>query len=279
MIGQTEIVNQVDSWIRNGNVPRFIIIGGARKCGKTFLAKHIARKMKAYLIECEPTVDAVREAVKNCYKCAGTTVYLFDDADRMSTAAKNAMLKITEEPPRQAHFILTVRDFQNILETLRSRATNIMMSPYSKEQLDAFYHDETNKKHPLIREICDVPGLMLEMEKIDIVELLDFCNTIIDNIQQVTGVNAFKIVQRIRLKEDGPGYDPELFFYCMKYAITERIMEMREIKDIDHPKTREELKTLGNMLNATCKYHHEFNTTGIKKDATLDMWVLEMREC
>ena len=271
MVGQKSILDNVDYWIKTDTVPRFMIISGCKGSGKATLAKEIARRMRAYLVECELSVDAVREAVKNCYKCAGTTVYLFKGTDKMSTAAKNAMLKITEEPPRQAHFIVTVQNGENMLETLRSRATNIQMAPYSADELDLFYHDYTLRKNRLIRDVCEVPGMMLEMENIDVEELLEFCNTIIDNIQQVTGVNAFKIVQRIRLKEDGHGYDPELFFHCMKYAIVQRTQHEQALVADQLRYTR--------MLLATCKYHREFNMTGVKKDATLDMWVLEMREC
>lgn len=271
MVGQKLILNTVDTWLRQGSVPRFMIISGDKGSGRATLSKEISRRMRAYLIECELSVDAVRDAVKNCYKCSAPTVYLFRDADKMSTAAKNAMLKITEEPPRQAHFIVTVQNAENMLETLRSRATNIPMLPYTDEELDLFYHDYTHKKNRLIREVCSVPGMMLEMEKIDVEELLNFCNTVIDNIQTVTGVNAFKIVQRIRLKEDGQGHDPELFFHCMKYALLQRMADEQVPVD--------DLVRVGNMLLATCKYHREFNITGVKKDATLDMWVLEMREC
>lgn len=271
MVGQKDILNNVDYWIKTDTVPRFMIISGAKGSGKATLAKEISRRMRAYLIECELSVDAVREAVKNCYKCSAPTVYLFRNADKMSTAAKNAMLKITEEPPRQAHFIVTVQNGDNMLETLRSRATNLQMAPYTADELDVFYHDYTHKKNQLIRDVCEVPGMMLDMEKIDVEELLEFCYTIVDNIQQVTGVNAFKIVQRIRLKEDGQGHDPELFFHCMKYALLQRLADEQASVD--------DLVRFGNMLLATCKYHGEFNITGVKKDATLDMWVLEMREC
>ena len=270
MIGQKAILNNIDYCIKTDAVPRFMIISGAKGSGKTTLSKEIARRMRAYLVECELSVDAVREAVKNCYKCAGTTVYLFRDADKMSTAAKNAMLKITEEPPRQAHFIVTVQNSENMLETLRSRATNIQMAPYSSEELDVFYNEHTLKRNRIIREVCDVPGMMLDMEKIEVAELIDFCRTIVDNIQQVTGVNAFKIVQRIRLKEDGPGYDPDLFFHCMMYVLLRSIVGTMD---------KQKQFTLARMANVTSKYHLEFNMAGLKKDATLDMWVLEMREC
>ena len=270
MVGQKAILDNVDYWIKTDTVPRFLIVSGAKGSGKATLAKEIARRMRAYLVECELSVDAVREAVKNCYKCAGTTVYLFKDADKMSTAAKNAMLKITEEPPRQAHFIVTVQNGENMLETLRSRATNIQMAPYSADELDLFYHDYTLRKNRLIRNICELPGMMLEMENIDVEELMDFCNTVISNIQQVTGVNAFKIVQRIKLKEDGAGHEPELFFHCLKYVLFQRMAGASDAMEI---------RKLSRMLSVTSKYHREFNMTGVKKDATLDMWVLDMREC
>lgn len=270
MIGQSATLNTVDYWINTDQVPRFMIISGPKGSGKTTLSKEISRRMRAYLIECELSVDAVREAVKNCYKCSAPTVYLFRDADKMSTAAKNAMLKITEEPPRQAHFIVTAQNADNMLETLRSRATNIPMRPYTSDELDAFYDKHIHKKNSLIREVCEVPGMMLDMEKLNVEELLTFCETIVDNIQRVTGVNAFKIVQRIRLKEDSEGYDPDMFFHCMVYVLLQRIRGGA---------LGDDLLTYARMVNTTCKFYREFNITGVKKDATLDMWVLEMREC
>ena len=271
MIGQKDIILNIDYWINTDTVPRFMIISGVKGSGKFTLAKEIANRMNAYLIQCELSVDAVREAVVNCYKCGGITLYVLRDADKMSTAAKNALLKITEEPPRNAYFIITAQNPDNIPETLRSRATNIKMASYSSQELDQFYHDYTCEKNQLIRDVCDVPGMMLDMEKIDVNELVDFCNTIVENIQQVTGVNAFKIVQRIRVKEDGPGYDPDLFFHCMKYVLMQKINQ-------ELPSANRQV-ILARMLLVTCSYHQEFNITGIKKDSTLDMWVLAMRGC
>lgn len=273
MVGQKSILNNVEYWVETDTVPRFIIISGSKGHGKTTLSKEIARRMKAYLIECELSVDAVREAVKNCYKCSGPTVYLFRDADKMSTAAKNAMLKITEEPPRQAHFIVTVQNSDNMLETLRSRATNIQMVPYSREELDTFYHEHTSQKSDTIREFSHTPGMMLELEKIDCESLIEFCHMVVDNIAKVTGVNAFKIGQRIKVKETGEGWDADLFFYFMSEVLLHRALEASSAN------SWQEALTYSDMLQVTCKYRHEMHMTGVKKESTLDMWILEMREC
>lgn len=272
MIGQTRILDDIRYWISTDTMPRFILISGMRGAGKGVLASIIAKMMKAYYIQCDLSVDSVREAVKNCYKCSAPTVYVFRDADKMSIAAKNAMLKITEEPPRQAYFIITVQNASNMLETLRSRATNIKMLPYSREELVEYYKctygddiDDT------ILSYADVPGQIDHFKSIDMDSLIGFCQSFIDNIQQVTGVNAFKAVQKIKIKEDKDGYDADIFFHCLKKLLTKRCLSRACSAD-----NRVKYSA---MLKCTCEYHHQFNLTGVKKDSVLDMWVLKIREC
>lgn len=269
MIGQVNNLATIQSWVEGNSVPRFIIISGSKGSGRYTLTKELSKKMGAYLVECELSVDAVREAVKNCYRCAGVTVYLFRNADKMSTAAKNALLKITEEPPRQAHFVVTVQNSENMLETLRSRGTSLSMEPYSADDLTLYYHDYTNKMGKEILMLSDTPGMMEELEKIDYQELIDFANMVIDNIGLVTGVNAFKIGKRIKVKEDGDGWDPNLFFPVLETLLLRRAL---------YAGTKAEAERFSSMLHVTSKYYRELNLTGVKKDSTLDMWILDMRE-
>lgn len=269
MIGQVNNLATIQSWVEGDTVPRFIIISGQKGSGRYTLTRELSKMMKAYLVECELSVDAVREAVRNCYKCAGVTVYLFRNADKMSTAAKNALLKITEEPPRQAHFVVTVQNSENMLETLRSRGTHVPMEPYSAEELDIFYHDYTNKMGKDIRDLSDTPGMMLDLEKEDYNGLIEFANMVIDNIAVVTGVNAFKIGQRIKIKDDGDGWDPNLFFPVLETLLLRRAL---------YAGTKDEAVRYSEMLHITSKYYRELGLTGVKKDSTLDMWILDMRE-
>jgi len=48
-------------------------------------------------------------------------IYLIDEAHMLSKAAFNALLKLFEEPPLHAHFILATTDPEKIIETVRSR--------------------------------------------------------------------------------------------------------------------------------------------------------------
>ena len=263
--------------IEFNTVPRFLILTGVKGSGKYTLAKWFTKQMKAFLVEPELSVDAVREVVKNCYKCSGDTVYIFRDADRMSAAAKNALLKVTEEPPRQAYFVLTVQNAENALETLRSRGTVIPMAPYTMQQrqeyLDSFLEKSAKSLDGAARSLivcaADNLGQVERYAAMDVKELSDFCNLVVDKIGVVTGVNAFKIGQRIKIKEDGDGYEPDLFFQMLNHILMRRIMESDGYSDS---------RVYAKMLRICSKYAQELTLVGVKKDATLDMWILEMRE-
>lgn len=278
LIGQKHIQDTFNKFIENGSVPRFMVFTGVKGSGKYTLAKWVTRKMKAYLVEPELSVDAVREVVKNCYKCSGDTVYIFRDADKMSAAAKNALLKVTEEPPRQAYFILTVQNAENALETLRSRATVMSMLPYTPAEKEEFLNDLIDTTHrtldeetrQLILSASDNLGQITRYIDMDVRELHDFCRLVIEKIGVVSGVNAFKIGQRIKIKEDGEGYEPDLFFNMLNHLLLSDILEGRGPCGHD--------KSCARMLKVCSKYAQELTLTGVKKDATLDMWILEMRE-
>lgn len=277
MIGQNNIQDTFNKFIENRTIPRFLILTGVKGSGKYTLAKWLTRQMKAYLVEPELSVDAVREVVKNCYKCSGDTVYIFRDADRMSAAAKNALLKVTEEPPRQAYFVLTVQNVENALETLRSRGTVIPMAPYTLEQrqeyLDCILEKSAKSLDGSVRQLivcaADNLGQVERYASMDVEELFDFCSLVVDKIGVVTGVNAFKIGQRIKIKEDGDGYEPDLFFQMLNHVLMRRIMEGDGYYDS---------RVYAKMLRICSKYAQELTLVGVKKDATLDMWILEMRE-
>ena len=48
-------------------------------------------------------------------------VYVLRQADTMNPAAQNALLKLLEEPPRSASFILAAERAESLLPTVRSR--------------------------------------------------------------------------------------------------------------------------------------------------------------
>lgn len=62
-------------------------------------------------------------------------VALIDDADVMTEAAANSLLKILEEPPERTHFILITAFPHRLLPTIRSRCQQIVFSPLAGDDV------------------------------------------------------------------------------------------------------------------------------------------------
>jgi DNA polymerase-3 subunit delta' len=60
---------------------------------------------------------------------------LVDDADRLSLAAQNALLKTLEEPPGQSLIVLVTAGPGALLPTVRSRCQRVLCRPLSDEQV------------------------------------------------------------------------------------------------------------------------------------------------
>ena len=85
----------------------------------------------------EIIVDQVRDM--NSDACilpneASRKVYIIDEADTMNLAAQNAALKLLEEPPAGAVFLLCVTNPLKLLDTVRSRCVEINFAGDADEQ-------------------------------------------------------------------------------------------------------------------------------------------------
>jgi DNA polymerase III subunit delta' len=62
---------------------------------------------------------------------------IIDDADRLSLAAQNALLKTLEEPPGQALLVLVTASPGALLSTVRSRCQRVLCRPLSDDEVCA----------------------------------------------------------------------------------------------------------------------------------------------
>lgn len=139
MIGQHKNLMKVQKWVKNNSFPRFLIIEGLAGSGRLTLSKEIIKRLKASGIIAENnSIDTVRQIIASAYNNSSPCVYIFRDVDDMSVGAKNALLKVVEECPNNAYFIMTVQNIETVLPTLRSRATSIQMEGYSLEERKQF---------------------------------------------------------------------------------------------------------------------------------------------
>lgn len=266
MVGQINNKELVEKLVSSDNFPRFIIITGDKGSGRKTFAKYIANQLAAMMVTASNSVDDVRNIIEVSYKCSGNVVYLFSDADKMSAQAKNALLKVTEEPPKRAFFIMTLEDIENTIQTLKSRCVVITMEPYTVEDLRKFTSNEN------ILYVAETPGQVYEMEQMNMEEYIEFCTAVLDSIAHVTGVNAMKIGQRLKYKEDGKGYDPVMFLQTIANLCIHRMAKVKRDNDIPY------YRALAYTVFITLKYRRDLKIVGVKKDSTIDLWILDIRE-
>lgn len=89
------------------------------------------------------------------------------DANALQEGAQNALLKVLEEPPSYAYFILTIDDRTKLLPTLRSRAREIKIPAMSRVDLNTLLdqHDvsDPNQRSLAINFSSGLPELALQL--------------------------------------------------------------------------------------------------------------------
>ena len=113
--------------------------GGERPCGtcpaclKTEKGIHPDFSVTAGPEAGKPiTVDQVRALRSDAYirpNEGERKVYLLEEADRMNPSAQNAMLKLLEEGPAYAAFLLIAGNTGGLLQTVRSRCEELALTP------------------------------------------------------------------------------------------------------------------------------------------------------
>lgn len=271
MIGQCNLQSRIEQLIENHTFPRFSIFVGPKGSGKKTLVHWIYQQFgTGILSNIGISVDAVRQSIVESYRLIGSPcIYLFADADNMSNAAKNALLKVTEEPPNNAYFIMTLEDENNTLETIRSRGTVFHMDRYTPDEIVEYAYvrhiPELRKDDiPIIKELCETPGDVDLMIKMGIEEFYDYVQLVVDNIADVSLANAFKIPSKVALKDTDEGYDLRLFWKTfIACCVSDRYVKNKRIV---------------NAVSATSKYLQKLRVKGINRQMLIDCWLMEIRE-
>ena len=151
--------DMMEKLLNSGRTPHAILIEGGQGGGKKTFALHLAmaiicrengmpcfscsscKKASNYnhpditfVLGNEKTgsisVDDIRELRKDAYKIPHESekrIFIIPNAENLTIGAENAFLKILEEPPKTAVFILTAPNCEQLLETVRSRVIIISL--------------------------------------------------------------------------------------------------------------------------------------------------------
>ena len=89
-------------------------------------------------------------------------VYLLEGADQMNASAQNAMLKLLEEGPRYAAFLLLAENGGGLLQTVRSRCEELALAPVPVQECRGWLERRypQKDKEELRRAALDCQGLL-----------------------------------------------------------------------------------------------------------------------
>lgn len=257
MIGQKNNINTLIQWRCNKSVPRFIIISGDIGSGRLTLAKVIIKMINAKGIIMGNSIAEVRETIENAYTITDPACYIFRNADDMKNEAKNALLKVVEEPPNSAYFIMTVQNIDNMLGTIRSRGTVIKMDPYTIQDLQKVTMDETLLKY------CTNIGL-LNTPKEKILQAEKCVDDVLEAFQSKSGTKLLKATAQLEAKKtDENKVDCLIFMRIFEQKLYDSYgfcsLPLCVIKDI-------------------CSCRQELQRSSINKKASIESMLIRMLE-
>ena len=120
--------------------------GSCGACKKVFAGIHPDVNIMTGPGEGKPiTVDQIRSLRSDAYirpNEGRRKVYLLENAGDMRAEAQNAMLKLLEEGPEYAAFLLLCENPGSILQTIRSRCEQLPLSPVSLAECEQFLREK-----------------------------------------------------------------------------------------------------------------------------------------
>lgn len=83
-------------------------------------------------------IRAIRSGLYTVPNDSDVRTYIIENAEKMTTAAQNALLLTLEEPPSYAVFLLLTEDSSGLLETVRSRCVHLRTERHSREKIEEY---------------------------------------------------------------------------------------------------------------------------------------------
>ena len=137
MIGQPQAVRILQNKLKNNKMPHSILLSGPSGCGKTTLARILRRKLKCGKhdfteLNCADFrgIEMVRDIRSHLYQApidGKCRIWLIDEAHKMTGDAQDAFLKMLEDTPSHAYFMLATTEPQKLKKTIKTRCTEIVV--------------------------------------------------------------------------------------------------------------------------------------------------------
>ena len=178
--------------------------GGERPCGtcpaclKTEKGIHPDFSVTAGPEAGKPiTVDQVRALRSDAYirpNEGERKVYLLEEADRMNPSAQNAMLKLLEEGPAYAAFLLIAGNAGGLLQTVRSRCEELALTPVEGEE-----REQAERLAAALERAGELELLETALSVLDVKRSREELSAFLGALERALGARAVRGGERRRL--------------------------------------------------------------------------------
>lgn len=127
------------------NAPHVYLLHGPTGCGKTTLARILARKFGCEDVDIREVntadfrgIDTVRDMIKTSRFHSiggGSRAWIIDECHKMTNDAQNALLKLLEDSPSHAYFVLCTTEPEKLIKTVKGRCTELVVKPLNEVQM------------------------------------------------------------------------------------------------------------------------------------------------
>lgn len=276
MIGQQKLIEQIDDLIEKEKFPRFSIVIGEKGMEHEDVAHYVSEKMVADYIKLpDVKVDTVRIMIQQAYKLHKTTVFCIPDADDMSINAKNAMLKVVEDAPNKAYFIMCLEDLSNTLATIQSRGTVFNMCRPTHDDIAEFarelYVNKEDIKEDIIEKkamVCSTAGDVIYFTHHDINNFYNYAEYVVENVVKMSGAEVFTLTNKLAIKDEEDKYDCRLFLLTLQEVYRQRINRINDAQEV---------VCIWSMVATIGNYLQDLRIKGVNRAMLLDNLWLELR--
>lgn len=225
MIGQEKLIEKVEK-VNRDTIPHSLILLGEIGSGRHTIFGMIRDKL---CLPCFDITDKLsQELIDDIYLKGEPILYLID-VDAITVRESNMILKLVEEPLKNAFFVFIGKTRNGILPTVLNRCQIWEMEKYTDEHLRLFLNtlcDNGSDYFELI-EYCNTPGQLLSAMNIGMESIKDIksmCNLMIDHIGKANFSNTLTISNRIAFKKEPDKWDYDLFMRVFQKEVKCRLV-------------------------------------------------------
>ena len=142
--------------VNNETAPHAFLLHGPTGCGKTTIARIIARRLGSRGHDLKEVntadmrgIDTIRDIIQKSQYLpveSPCTLWIIDECHKLTNDAQNALLKILEDTPDHAYFVLCTTEPQKLLPTIKGRCSQFQLKPLSDSELTSLLKNVVRKE-------------------------------------------------------------------------------------------------------------------------------------